>query len=67
MDDAEGVSQGHQAGLQVIGTLAVVVRAAQQGWVDLPDMFRRLRATTFRSPVHLMARLLEEDALRKKR
>lgn len=67
MDDSEGVSLARQAGLEVVGTLSVVIRAAQRGWVDLPDMFRRLRATTFRSPIHLMARLLEEDALRNKR
>jgi len=30
-------------------------------------MFDRLRATTFRSPVRLMMRLLEQDAERKKR
>jgi hypothetical protein len=29
-------------------------------------MFRRLNSTTFRSPIHLMAAMLEEDALRKK-
>lgn len=66
MDDSEGVFLARQAGLEVVGTLALVVRAAQRGWVDLPDVFRRLRTTTFHFPVHLMARLLEEDALRKK-
>src|SRR6266550_1467442 len=35
--------------------------------VDLQTMFDRLRATTFRSPVRLMMRLLEQDAERKKR
>jgi predicted nucleic acid-binding protein len=66
IDDREGVLQAQKLNLEVIGTLAVLVRAAQRGWVQLPEMFRRLRATSFRSPVHLMARLLEEDALRKK-
>ncbi|SRR6266436_2209597 len=66
IDDHEGVSQARRMNLEVIGTLAVLVRAAQRGWVQLPEMFRRLRATSFRSPVHLMARMLEEDALRKK-
>jgi predicted nucleic acid-binding protein len=64
-DDREGVLQAQKLNLEVIGTLAVLVRAAQRGWVQLPEMFR-LRSTSFRSPVHLMARLLEEDALRKK-
>jgi predicted nucleic acid-binding protein len=66
IDDREGVLQAQKLNLEVIGTLAVLVRAAQRGWVQLPEMFRRLRATSFRFPVHLMARLLEEDALRKK-
>ena len=66
IDDREGVLQARKMNLEVIGTLAVLVRASQRGWVQLPEMFRRLRATSFRSPVHLMARMLEEDALRKK-
>ncbi len=66
IDDREGVLQARKMNLEVIGTLAVLVRAAQRGWVQLPEMFRRLRATSFRSPVHLMARMLEEDAARKK-
>jgi predicted nucleic acid-binding protein len=66
IDDREGVLQARKMNLEAIGTLAVLVRAAQRAWVQLPEMFRRLRATSFRSPVHLMARMLEEDALRKK-
>ena len=66
IDDREGVLQARKMNLEVIGTLAVLVRAAQRGWVQLPEMFRRLRATSSRSPLHLMARMLEEDALRKK-
>jgi predicted nucleic acid-binding protein len=66
IDDREGVLQARKMNLEAIGTLAVLIRAAQRGWVQLPEMFRRLRATSFRSPVHLMARMLEEDALRKK-
>jgi predicted nucleic acid-binding protein len=66
IDDHEGVLQARRINLEVIGTLAVLVRAAQRGWVQLPEMFRRLRAISFRSPVRLMARMLEEDALRKK-
>jgi len=34
---------------------------------DLQTMFERLRSTTFRSPVRLMVRMLEQDAERKKR
>ena len=66
IDDRDGVSEARRIDLEVFGTLAVLARAAGRGWIDLPEMFRRLRATSFRSPVHLMARMLEEDALRKK-
>src|SRR5260370_9998787 len=66
IDDHEGVLQARRTNLEVIGTLAVLARAAQRGWIELPEMFRRLRATSFRAPVHLMARMLEDDALRKK-
>lgn len=66
LDDRDGVLQARKMNLEVIGTLAVLVGAAQRDWVQLPEMFRRLRATYFRAPVQLMARLLEEDALRKK-
>src|SRR5215831_18877017 len=52
MDDREGVAEGRKIGLAVVGTLAVLARAAQRGWVELPEMFRRLRGTSFRSPVH---------------
>src|SRR5260370_7611931 len=66
IDDHEGVLQARRTNVEVIGTLAVLARAAQRGWIELPEMFRRLRATSFRAPVHLMARMLEDDALRKK-
>jgi hypothetical protein len=52
-------------GLPVIGTLSVLDFAAAQGLVDLPIMFERLRQTTFRSPVRLMASMLEQDARRR--
>ena len=67
MDDRHGTVEARKRGLEVVGTLAVLDRAAARGWIDLREMFRRLRASTFRSPLRLMARMLEEDALRKQR
>jgi hypothetical protein len=52
--------------LQVIGTLAALDLAAFHGLINLQTMFDRLRETTFRSPLHLMASMLEHDAERKK-
>jgi predicted nucleic acid-binding protein len=67
MDDRHGVLEARKRGLEVVGTLAVLDSAAARGWIDLQEMFRRLRASTFRAPLRLMARMLEEDALRKRR
>lgn len=67
MDDRHGALEARKQGLEVVGTLAVLDRAAARGWIDLQEMFRRLRDSTFRSPLRLMARMLEEDALRKRR
>jgi predicted nucleic acid-binding protein len=66
MDERDGVIAARDRSLKVIGTLAVLDIAAARGWIDLPDMFRRLRQTTFRSPHRLMATMLEQDAQRKK-
>jgi predicted nucleic acid-binding protein len=65
MDDRSGTSEAVKRGLNVVGTLAVLDRAASRGWIKLPEAFRRLQATSFRAPLRLMARMLEADALRK--
>lgn len=65
IDDRDGVSEALQRGLNVISTLAFLDRAASRGLISLPEAFRRLRSTSFRAPVRLMAQLLEEDARRK--
>jgi predicted nucleic acid-binding protein len=67
MDERDGVSLARQRGLMVIGTLGALDLAALRGLVDLRTMFDRLSETTFRSPVRLMASMLEQDAERRKR
>ena len=67
MDDRHGALEARKRGLEVVGTLAVLDRAAAGGWIDLQEMFRRLHLSTFRSPLLLMAVMLEEDAFRKRR
>jgi predicted nucleic acid-binding protein len=66
MDERDGVSLARQRGLKVVGTLAALDLAALRGLVDLQTMFDRLRETTFRSPLRLMASMLEQEAERKK-
>jgi predicted nucleic acid-binding protein len=48
MDDRHGTVEARKQGLEVVGTLAVLDRAAARGWIDLQEMFRRLRSSTFR-------------------
>ena len=66
MDERDGVTVARRLGLKVVGTLSVLDVAATRGLVDLQVMFDRLQATTFRSPIQLMASMLEKDARRKK-
>jgi len=67
MDERDGAAAARARNLKVVGTLGVLDIAAGRGWIDLPATFSRLRQTTFRSPQRLMATMLEQDALRKKR
>jgi predicted nucleic acid-binding protein len=66
MDDHEGTREARQRGLHVVGTLAVLDRAAARSLVELPEVFRRLQTTTFRAPVRVMAKMLEDDSQRKR-
>jgi predicted nucleic acid-binding protein len=65
MDEREGVEEATRLGFTVTGTLGVLDRAAEKGWLDLPDVLRRLRATNFRVSPTLLDRLLAVDARRK--
>lgn len=64
IDDREGSIEARRRGLKTLGTLGVLDEGAARGWIDLSEMFRRLNATTFRSPRRLMALMLEENARR---
>ena len=48
MDERTGVRLARQQGLKVLGTLGVLVQAAQRGLVDIETTFAALRATDFR-------------------
>src|ERR1700741_3720265 len=67
MDERDGVIIARHRGLKEVGTLAALDLAAGHGLIDLQTMFDRLRATTFRSPRRLSARMLEQVAVRNKR
>lgn len=65
MDDRDGVSVARSCGLYVTGTLGFLDAVSGRGWIDLRLMFDRLRQTTFRAPLRIMAHMLEQDARRK--
>lgn len=47
IDDAAGRAEAKRRRLRVTGTLGVLLVAAQQGLVNVPDVLARLRATSF--------------------
>ena len=65
MDERAGVAAARARGLRVTGTLGVLDRGAARGLVDLKAVFARLQQTTFRSPIKLMAAMLQNDAERR--
>lgn len=67
MDERDGVRIARQRGLKVVGTIGVLDLAAERGLLDLRTMFDLLHETTFRSPLRIMSKMLEQDAERKKR
>ncbi|HXL23217.1 MAG TPA: DUF3368 domain-containing protein [Candidatus Dormibacteraeota bacterium] len=67
MDERDGSAAARARGLTVIGTLSALDAAAARGWLDLPEMFKRLSETSFRSPGRLMASMLAEHARRSKK
>lgn len=50
IDDRHGALEARKRGLEAVGTLALLDGAAARGWIDLQEVFRRLRASTFRCP-----------------
>lgn len=58
MDDRAGVEEARLRGLQVTGTLGVLLLAARRGLVDLEAAFMRLKATNFRYPPALLDAML---------
>lgn len=66
IDERDGTAAARRLGLTTTGTLGVLDLAARRGLIDLRVMFARLQETTFRAPTKLMAKLLEQEAERKK-
>lgn len=58
MDDRAGVEAARRHGLQVTGTLGVLLLAARRGLVDLEAALPRLKATNFRASPALLETIL---------
>lgn len=65
MDDLEGREEAARRALLVMGTLGVLERAAERGWLDLPAAIARLQATSFYAPAAMIREMLARDAARK--
>ena len=60
VDDRAGVAAARAHGLQAIGTLGLLQRAARRGLLDLPNALARLVATNFHVRQELLDTLLAE-------
>jgi predicted nucleic acid-binding protein len=67
IDERDGVTAALRDGLKVLGTLGVLDAAASRGLIDLRTIFDRLDRTSFRSPRRLIAAMLAEDEVRRKK
>jgi predicted nucleic acid-binding protein len=59
IDERKGTRVARERGFRVAGTLALVVRFAERGWVDFEETTARLRLTTFRFDERLIADIRE--------
>jgi predicted nucleic acid-binding protein len=65
MDDRDARQEAEKLGIPVLGTLRVLVDAAEHGLAQLSTAFDRLRQTNFRASEQLLKRLLEHSAHRR--
>jgi predicted nucleic acid-binding protein len=59
MDDRAGVEDARRLGLTVTGTLGILARDADLGWINLRSSLDRLSHTNFRAHPRLVAHLLQ--------
>ena len=64
MDERAGVEEARRLGLTATGTLGILARGAERGFIDLPGALKRLRRTNFRIRPEILEQLLQEDAHR---
>ncbi len=57
LDEHEGRAEAARRGLATVGTIGLLLKAAEMGLVDLPTVVVRLRQTSFRAAPSLWQRL----------
>jgi predicted nucleic acid-binding protein len=62
LDDQKARIAATRAGLQVVGTLAILEKSAEKGFLDLRVAFAALRNTTFRVRPRLLEEALERQS-----
>lgn len=67
VDDRAGVAAARARGLEAIGTLGLLQRAARRGLLDLPSALARLVTTNFRVRQELLDALLAENRIRREK
>lgn len=67
LDETDARREAERRHLPVIGTLGILRRASQLGWIDLRSTLERLQRTTFYVRPELVQALLSEDAEVRKR
>lgn len=65
VDERKAASTACRLGLKTVGTLNVLVLAAERQLLDLTSAIASLRQTTFREPTKLVEELLERDSQRR--
>ena len=63
IDERKGAAVARQKGLQITGTLGVLVLAGRRPLIDLADAFARLRRTSFHCSESIMTGLLARETI----
>ena len=67
LDELEGREEALRRGLPVAGTVGVLERAAERGFISLPQALQRLGQTNFHITHELLQQALARDAARRQR
>ena len=59
IDERKGTRVARERGFRVAGTLAVIERLAERGWINFEDVIARLRLTKFRYNEQMIVQIRE--------